>query len=908
MSHKRITLCMIVRDEEACLRESVESCQADFDELVIVDTGSTDGTVALAEELGARVEHFVWCNDFSAARNYAADQCETDWVLTIDADEVLAPECRGAARAAVVAAPDNISQISPLLTSAHKPRTQHYASKLYRRSRCHWERPSHNTLVVDDGQSLRLPDLRLVHDRGRRDAEKRQQRNDQRDKMNESNFRRLTDENPADTRSAFYLAMTLGEAGKHDEALIAWGRYLEIGKWGEERYEARRLMADCYLALNQTDEAVRQLILAHETEPRRAEAAIDLGDMYAQGGAHLRAQFWYQVAAGLPAPLESGCCLFTTAECYGAWPYLRLAQLAKRMDAPGDIENYLRMAMAATDPSDTETVAAIASTRVQLTANVNSEPYWDELYAQGRDVGDSHRELFDRVAALVVEQDVHGALDVGAGTGELIDRLREQGIDASGVDFSGEAAARHDHITQDDALHLATVEDESREAVACLELLEHLDDPQLALSQMHRVLESGGLLVVSVPNEEESDKPLWHEHVRRYDESSLRAELEPWVDGPLTVYEQGWWMIAVGRKAGEGKAEVTVREPLTLDIYCGSAHEPWGPQSLVESGLRGAWKCVVYAGRLLAERGWRVRVYGDPGEQAGMHDGVSYLHHSKFDRGHRRDVVIANRAASLLDTDVNARACVYWHHDLSEGVKDYGKHHHHVFMTEWQRQWYTQQTGQDFANAIIIPEGVDTDIFVPREEREKRLLFAAQPQRGLGTMLDIWPRLRELLSDEWVLDVCGSFHTWRQERPDDPQREVVQNQLAAAAGVKMHGMIPEADLADIMGRATLLVYSGSYPETCCTLAIEAQAAGLPIVGRAQGALPETCSGDVGVLIEGDPQDAAWRNEFIGASVKLITDRPYWEACSEAARTEALLRYDWGVLADRWDDLLRKLVQ
>jgi tetratricopeptide (TPR) repeat protein len=56
---------------------------------VIVDTGSTDGTVAIAQQYGAKVSHFEWCNDFAAARNYACTLASGDWILTLDADEEL---------------------------------------------------------------------------------------------------------------------------------------------------------------------------------------------------------------------------------------------------------------------------------------------------------------------------------------------------------------------------------------------------------------------------------------------------------------------------------------------------------------------------------------------------------------------------------------------------------------------------------------------------------------------------------------------------------------------------------------------------------------------------------------------------------------------------------------------------
>ena len=94
----RLSVAMIVRDEAAVLAETIESVQDIADEIVILDTGSTDDTVRIAENAGARVATLPWSHDFSVARNCVMDQVEGDWILWLDAGDVLSADTKSVFR------------------------------------------------------------------------------------------------------------------------------------------------------------------------------------------------------------------------------------------------------------------------------------------------------------------------------------------------------------------------------------------------------------------------------------------------------------------------------------------------------------------------------------------------------------------------------------------------------------------------------------------------------------------------------------------------------------------------------------------------------------------------------------------------------------------------------------------
>ena len=96
-----ISACFIVKDEEKFIWQSLESIKPIADQVIVVDTGSSDNTTKIAHEWGAEVHHFKWVEDFSAARNCSLEFAVKDWILVLDADEEANPESFDALRSFV---------------------------------------------------------------------------------------------------------------------------------------------------------------------------------------------------------------------------------------------------------------------------------------------------------------------------------------------------------------------------------------------------------------------------------------------------------------------------------------------------------------------------------------------------------------------------------------------------------------------------------------------------------------------------------------------------------------------------------------------------------------------------------------------------------------------------------------
>ena len=159
-----LSLSMIVRDEAERLPQCLTSVAGFVNEMVVLDTGSQDDTVAVARSLGATVHEIAWPGDFAPARNRALDLVQGDWVLVLDADERLRAEARAPLQR-LMEEPDAlvITLLRRELGAAQAPYST--VSRLFRRHpSLHWSRPYHS--LIDDSVlalQAREPHWRVRH-------------------------------------------------------------------------------------------------------------------------------------------------------------------------------------------------------------------------------------------------------------------------------------------------------------------------------------------------------------------------------------------------------------------------------------------------------------------------------------------------------------------------------------------------------------------------------------------------------------------------------------------------------------------------------------------------------------------------------------------------------------------------
>ena len=251
-----LSLSMIVRNEEARLADCLASVEGFADEMVVVDTGSTDGTVAIAEAAGARVEQIEWPGDFAPARNTGLTFLRGDWVLVLDADERLRPEVIPALKA-LMAQPDVlvINLLRYEIGAAMAPYSS--VSRLFRHHPAiRWSRPYHS--MVDDSVRELLErashwriaacgEPAILHDGYRPEL---LAGGDKADRLRQAMQAEL-DAEPGDPYASAKLGGLLISEGNHGQAIALLRHALEKNEMEDaERYE---LLLHLGLALTPSD-------------------------------------------------------------------------------------------------------------------------------------------------------------------------------------------------------------------------------------------------------------------------------------------------------------------------------------------------------------------------------------------------------------------------------------------------------------------------------------------------------------------------------------------------------------------------------------------------------------------------------------------------------------------------------
>ncbi len=370
MTRPSLALCMIVKNEEENLPRLFESFKDAFDEIHLTDTGSTDKTVEIAKKLGAQVHHFDWCDDFAKARNYSFSHAKTDYVMWLDADDVLMnlDEFKSFR--------DNIMTISDFWIARYDYTTDPTTGKSvcsFARERIvktakqlQWVYPIHEGIVPVSqyGQVKQnyVSTWFVKHMRSAEDLAKDKSRN-------LTIFESLNGK--LDPRMRYYYGKELFESGKPVEAAshllkAASEKNLEI----HDRVLSLQYACYSYMACNQFESVID---IAHQglaLAPNRAELYCVLGDAYLKLGKLTDALPIFAAAKScILLPSTAPTAIFFHEVSYTSYPRNQIARIYANM---GDLDRAYLEAKECNEKYPNEDSQAIMGEIVKIkTASVS---------------------------------------------------------------------------------------------------------------------------------------------------------------------------------------------------------------------------------------------------------------------------------------------------------------------------------------------------------------------------------------------------------------------------------------------------------------------------------------------------------------------------------------------------------
>lgn len=332
-----ISLCMIIRNEEKVLARCLDSVREAADEIILVDTGSTDRTREIAARYTDRVYDFKWKDDFSAARNFSFSKAGMDYILWLDADDVMDPDQLKALMELKDTLPEEVDVVMMRYQTAFDEDGNsvfsYYRERLIRRSSGPvWKGRVHE--AIDYTGTVLYSEIAISH---------RSIKTSYSDRNLKIYERQLREENTLSPRDTFYYARELYYHRHYGAAVAELTRFLDAPEgWIENKIEACKILAFCYDALSLPVQSLSALTRSFLYAPPRAEICCEIGNRLIRMEAYPSAVFWFRLALSIPREDATGA--FVSEDCYGYVPCIQLCVCYDRLGDPRQAEEYNRLA------------------------------------------------------------------------------------------------------------------------------------------------------------------------------------------------------------------------------------------------------------------------------------------------------------------------------------------------------------------------------------------------------------------------------------------------------------------------------------------------------------------------------------------------------------------------------------
>lgn len=351
--------------------------------------------------------------------------------------------------------------------------------------------------------------------------------------------------------------------------------------------------------------------------------------------------------------------------------------------------------------------------------------------------------------------------------------------------------------------------------------------------------------------------------------------------------------------------------------------EVWNPDTFKEGGHGGAETCIIKLAPMFAADGWRTVVFGTPGDYRGVHDGVEWWGAEEFLPGEKFNTFVSSRSTLPFDGTPLAKVKLLWMHDVNIGPIDNSvlmRPDKVLGLTNWHANHLQKLYGLSDDKMAVMPNGIDVSLFNKDEWDKKNkfnFIYSSSPDRGLDTLLSLWPLIKNLFPDAnlhlfYGWDMINKVISISKARGSagflEEFRNKCLNQIDSLGGeeggIYQHGRVNQAELAQHMAKCSIWTYPTEFMETFCITALEMQMAGVIPLTSNLAALQETVNPDVPKII-GWPKNTSYQKEFLKMLAAMIAQEEWQEKIREDNR-EFASQFSWENVYGRWNDLINSL--
>jgi glycosyltransferase involved in cell wall biosynthesis len=889
-------MCLIVKNEPL-LEKCILSIRDHVKEIVIVDTGSTDGTIEVAKKYADIFESYSDCNDpetgliksFSQARQRSFDLATQDWVAWMDADDI-------------IVGGENFDKLIKKHTEELKLRgvgfvfpyeysyndqgyctCTHYRERLvYNKKNYKWVNPVHEVLINTEPNVVfyNYDDIVYKHQRqyGTKVFESGR---------NLRILKKYVEEiGDTDARQLYYIGLEYSNGGFLTEAIENLTKYIDVSGWDDERAMACLKLVDIYIM--QAD---------YHSGLKWAFKTIALKENWGEGYFALGKLFYFLAQKDDPSEMRNWerCVHFIKIGL--DLPPTKTLLFVNPLEREYEIHRFYNLALSKLGKLK-EAIESIdiALLKQKDDTNLILNRRLFEVVMSKRDIGQSLSKLVD-----LNEVDRHSADFIAA---VINKQLSVSESTTSNQAISSIIPAPIQNIASDqikqldlnsppqniDALELEStiitlwkqyiLHDEADKALAFLNNI-----PSVA-QNFSQVINARAMTQKAIANIKNND----------YEDKTDYVKITSMLTDAFCK-------------------EVLPTEKLDIRFFAGDGVEIWTPDTVKKHGIGGSETMLMEQAKRLAALGHDVRVYNSCGSDEFIFDGVQYLQTNKFHDFKCDVLVVSRRADMLLDQyNIDARLKLLWVHDVyairatNEALLKANKI---LALTNWHKANIMNVHDVHADHVLVTRNGIDLSRFNKQIPRNKfKVVNSSSPDRSWPILFDCWGRIKERVPQA-ELHLFYGFKNWEvSAQHDKGQADLIvrlkqQIKDLAPLGVVYHDRVSQEELANQFLSAGVWAHPTWFTETSCITAMEAQAAGLRIVTSSIAALNETVS-TRGVLIDGDWTTEEYKSKFIDAVVSSMQN----DDNSDRLKLQQYAKDNFGLddLASDWNKMFHKLLE